>query len=540
MQATQPLIDTKVKDGQAQVSMAEHMHLTSLHASLRLEHSRTVSRLHTLESRFESAERRRTASWAELDDLRSRCSDLELLETKHQELNREHAELARRCEQVTGHEQHLEQMCQMLIAQQHQHQLELSEIEELHQELNNEHAELTHKYEQVTDIEQQLEQQCQTLIDQQHQHQLEPSEVEELHQELTNEHAELTLRCEQVTNHEQRLEQQCQTLIAQQHQHQLELSEVEELHRDTLAGLEHTRQRYATDVHGLQDEVLSLEDQLHATKLDLKHSMDAHEKQLQQQSREAFEHHNKAVKQLSEYNSKYEAGLQQQLKRQEAKTNELVTEMKELRQFLERSEDNKSDLRQRLLDCTSNLTCYRDKLEASELQCSRLEQELVQSRASQCESQSQLATLQADLKKLHDLTDSGRLTADDLFLMFAKPVSSDGLGSSHSLEESSAPTASTPAATVASDSSDTDRAPYEGGNPFSNPPQETSVGNTALANGAAPGPKDTPEASAAAPASAADTAPDTAAKNSGKHIEWGTGSDKAVDEPSSSWPAGET
>ena len=485
VQATQPLADTQGKDGQAQVSMAEHMRLNSSHASLRLEHSRTVACLQNLESRFESAERQRTAPLAELDDLRSRCSDLELLENKHQELNNDHIELTHKHEQVIGHEQHLEQMCQTLRTQQHQHQLELSEIEELHQELNNEHAELSHKYEQVTD-------------------------------------------------HEQRLDQMCGTLIAQQRQHQLELSKMEELHRQALAELEHTKQSYVTDVHRLQDEVLSLEDQLHAAKLDLKHSINAHKKQLQQQSREALEHHNKAVKQLSEYNSKYEAGLQQQLKRQEAKRDELVTEMTELRQFLESSEDNKSHLRQRLMDCTSKLTLYRDKLEASELQCSELEQELVQSRASQSDSQSQLAMLQADLKKLHNLTAGGCLTADDLFLMFANPVSSDGLGSSHSLDESSAPsaTASTPAATAAGDSSDTDRAPHDGGYPFSDPPQETSDSDTALASGAVPGSKGTPEASIAAPNSAADTA----AKTSGKHS--GTGSNKAVDESDGSLPAG--
>ena len=428
----------KTSHAQAQVRMAEHMRLTSLHASLRSEHSHTVARLDNLESRFESAERQCAGPLAELDNLRSRCNDLELLYIKHQKLS-------------------------------------------------NEHTELTHKYEQVTD-------------------------------------------------HEQRLEQQSQKLIAQQEQHQFELSEAEELQRQTLAELEHTKQTCETDVHRLQDEVLSLEDQLHTTKLDFKNGKDAYDKQVQQQCRLALEHHNKAIEQLSQLNSRYEAGLQEQLKRQEAKRDELMTDITELRQSLELSEGDRLDLQQKFSDCTSNLTRCQDRLEASELWCSQLEQELVQSRASQCDAQSQLATLQADLKKLHDLTAGGCLTAEDLFHMFSKPVSSEDAG--HSFEEPSTPsaTASTPAATAANDSHDTDRAPSDGAYPFCDPPQETSDSDAALENVAIPGCKTSPEAAAAAPASTADTA----ASSNGKHIQRGTDSSKAVDEPAGSWSAGET
>lgn len=394
-----------------------------------------VARLYNLESRFESAERQRTTPLAELDDLRSRCSDLELLESQHQGVS-------------------------------------------------HEHTELTHKYEQVTD-------------------------------------------------HEQRLQQQHQKMVAQQDQQQLELSEAEELQRETLAELEHIKQVYVTDVHRLQDEVLSLEDQLSAAKLDFDNSKDHHDKQLQQQSREALEHHNKAVQQISEYNSKHEAGLQEQLNRQEAKRDELVSEIKRLRQVLDCSVDNVSDLQQRLIDCSSNLTRCQDWLEASELRCSELEQALTQSRASQCDALSQLATLQADLKILHDLTAGSRLTAEDLFHLFAKPVSSEDSG--HSLEESGA-TRATAAATAASDNSDTEQAPGDGGEPCNDRPQETSDSNTALASGALPGSEGTPEASAAAP----DSAAETAANSSGRHMHCGTGSNKAIEEACSSWPAGET
>ena len=433
MQATQPLANMKSTDAQAQALMAEHMRLTSSHASLRLEHSRIVARLHNLESRFESAERQRSVPLEELNDLRSRCSDMELLASKHRELN-------------------------------------------------NEHKELSHKYQQVTD-------------------------------------------------HEQHLEQQCQKMEAQQDQQQLELSEAEELQRQTLAELENIKQIHVTDVHRLQDEVLSLEDQLSTAKLDINKSKDDHDKQLQQQSREALEHHYQAVQQLSEHNSKYEADLQQQLKRQQAKWGELVTEITELRQFLERSEDDKLDLRQSLVDCTSNLTHCQNRLEASELRCSELEQELVQSRAFQSDALFQLATLQADLKKLHELTAGSRLTAEDLFHMFAKPVTSEDSG--HSLEESSAPcaTAGTAAATAASDSSD--QAPRDGVYPLSDPPQETSYSDTALASGAMLG-SNTPEAAAAAAAA------NTVDNSSGKHVHCCTGSNQAIKEPSGSWPAGET
>ena len=428
LQATQPLAKKKTTDAQAQVGMAEHTRLISLHASLRAEHSCTVARLDNLKSRFDSAERQRASPLAELDALRSRCSDLELLESQHQE--------------------------------------------------------------------------------------------------LSNEHTELTARYEQVTDHKQHVEQQSQELIAQRDQLHLELSEAKELQRETLAELEHTKQSYVTDVDRLQDEVLSLEDQLHTTKLDLKKSKDAYDTQAQQQSRLALEHHNKAVKQLSEHNSKYEAGLHEQLKRQEAKMDELVAETTELRQFLERSEDKYLDLQQIFSDCTSNLTRCQNRLEAFELRCSELEQELGQSRALQGDTQSQLATLQADLKKLHVLTAGGHLSAEDLFHMFAMPVSSEDFG--HSLEESSALSATATASTSAA-AADTDGGPGNGGYSFSNPPQGTSDSNAALANGEMPGSKTTPEEPAAP-----DSAAGTAANSSSKHIQYGTGSIEAVPEPGES------
>lgn len=430
VQATQPVADPNTRDAQSQVHMAEHMRLTSSHVwSLRVEHSRTLARLRSLESAFESAEAQRSAAVAQLEELRSQLSGMELLQSDHQDLK-------------------------------------------------DEHTALTHKYEQVT-----------------HQH-----------------------------------EQRWLKVSALQGQLQLQLSEAKEVRGQSLAELEDLKQKYGTDLHRLQDEVLSLEDQLDSVSADLELKT-GQEKHLQQQLTQFEEQHDEAIDQLSDCNSKLEAGLQEQ-QAASWRYDKLVTENVELQQKLGLSEDGALTLQQECINC---ITHALDKLKASELQCSELKQDLVQSRASSSDAQSQLATLQADLKKLHDLTAGGRLTAENLFHMFAKPVSSEDSG--HSLEELVPPPAiaSTAAATAASDSSYIEQMPCDGQHLFRDIPKETTHSQTAGASGDTPASEGTCEASAPA----FDSTADIAANSSHMHVQCGTGHDQAGTETKGRCPAGE-
>lgn len=347
------------------------------------------------------------------------------------------------------------------------------------------------------------------------------------HQELKDEHTALADNHEQIS---EQYGQQWHQGLALQDERRLQLKEAEEVRAQNLAEQEDLREKFGTDLDRLQAEVLSLQDRLDIVTAQLERKAEQ-EKHFQQQFGRCLEHNDKANTRLSECNIRLEARLQEQ----QAAKEQLVTGNVELQQKLVLSEDNAMTWQQGHTDCSSNLTRALDRLEASELRCSELEQDLVQSRASSSDAQSQLATLQADLKKLHDLTAGGRLTAENLFHMFAKPVSSEN--SAHSLEESVAPpaTASTAAATAARDSSHTDQTPCKGDHLFRDDPKESADSQTAGASGGAAFVKGTSEASA----HAFDSTIDIAANSSHMHGQYGTGHDRAAGaEPKGKSPAG--
>ena len=336
------------------------------------------------------------------------------------------------------------------------------------------------------------------------------------HQELKDEHIALADNYEQIT---EQYGQQWHEVLALQGERRLQLSEAEEVRAQNLAEVEDLKQKHGTDLDRLQAEVLSLQDQLDSVSADLELKTEQ-DKHLRQQFGRCLEQFSKAIGQLSACNSKFEAERQEQ----QAAREQLVTDNVELQQKLALSEDNASTLQQGRINC-SNLTRALDRLKASELRCCELEQDLDQSRASSSDTQSKLATLQADLKKLHDLTAGGCLTAENLFHMFAKPASSEDSG--HRWEEPVPPpaTANTAAATAASYSSDTEQTSCDGDFLFRDDTKErTTDSQTAGASGRTAFSEATSEASAHTFVSTADIA----ANSSRRHDQCGTGHDQAT------------
>ena len=547
----QPLLNTKLKGSHSELRLANHMRLVSAHESLRHQHSLNLTRLHNLQSEHESAESERSAALFELEQLRSQNNGLQSACESFQhaltDLKAQRAELLAMFEDQklsSEAERDTAQRSMARLMSQHSfHQKELQQVRNSQSARSTELVELKKVLEEALLELDAFKAQVQSNAGLEYEYEIILSKNARLcgehelllddHQELSAEHAELNDIHEQLKSQhnqlEALLEQQCQKLSAHQHQHHNQLSDAEELQKVTLAELEDAKCAYSTDLHQLQDEVLSLEDELRHAKREHKIDRDADHKQLQQQFRQALEQqsedHHKALKQLSEHNSSYKSDFEEQLKGLGAQNAALLHRFP-------RSQDGTSDL---LKDVNDLKLSYSDSERQRERErCSQLELELDQSRESQFEVQSELARLQADLRKLHELAAGHRLTAEDLFHMFAKPVRSEG-----SLKKSSLPsaTASTTAATAAVgndhlQSSDIDQPSADGGSLFTDSAPEGLGSHTA----AVPVPGATAEAAAVDPSSTADTA----APGNGKAGQSGSATDQAVDEPDSNWPAGES
>lgn len=496
----QPSAKPTLKDAAAPVHVKD---LITSHASLYQEHSGTLARLSNLQCELKAASSDCATALAQVREMKGQHADAQ-------------TELRDTLKELCNLYQEMVKVYQERTAL-------LSELDALRAQAQS-HEVLEVEYEHLLRANDTV---C--------------SEREQLqadHQELTTEHAALAHSFQQVSNQRKELEQECQQLSARQHEHE----HAQEQHRASLAEHKDARQAYSTDLHRLQVEVLVLEDTLHGTKLEHERSKD----KLQQQLRQA-------LKQQSEQNSKYEANLQElekaQAKRQSVELElagaalkscdlELVNDS--LLHRLQQSQDRNASLQHNLDDASKKLGYDDYMLQVSDSRCAELERQLNQSRECQFDAQSELAELQADLKKLHDLAAGNRLTGEDLHNMFAKPITSEDT-TSHSWSDPSvtSATASTAAATAVNGSDDvgrtgTDQPIVDGPLLCSDSLVEGVEGHTAPMPHAVPGPSGTHEATPAA----SDSLTSTAATNTGKPGQFGTGSSQVAEESHDTWPAG--
>ncbi|KAL3145158.1 hypothetical protein ABBQ38_001759 [Trebouxia sp. C0009 RCD-2024] len=457
-----------LQDAARQVSVEDYTDLVRSHASIHREHSLTVARLNSLQSEREAADSQLSAALAQLQDMR-----------------RQHAhaqtETGVRLKQLHG-------LLQELVQVQQERTAMLSTLAALEAQVQS-HEGLEAEYENL------LSANGRTCSE----HEL----LQADHQELTREHAVLAHSFQQVNEQCKELQEEVQQLLARQRQHDL----AQEQHSVTLAELDNTHQAYSADLHRLQEEVLRLEDTLHTANLEHTNSKAAFEEQLRQAGKQQSAQYSKYVANLQELE---EVGAQRhslevELEKADHRDRELQAQSAHLQRRLQHSQDWASNLQRSLDEALKQLGATEIMLEVSDSRCSMLERQLAHSRESHSDVQSELAALQADLKKLHDLAAGNRLTAQDLHQMFAKPVSSEDT-TSHSLPPPNlASDSAITAAAAAADGSHhvgrngADQPSADEPGLCSDPPAESMTRPIHATSYAEPGPTGTPEAVAAAP-----------------------------------------
>lgn len=426
----QHLATKEVEDALAKLHV-EHIKLNDTHDSLRQEHSLTLAHISKLKAEKDSAVTQCAAAWAQVQGLKKAqdsCLELALQSSQHdiEQLQSQRSKLQARLEELTKQKLSSEtaltnadkELGELMAAyaseearlhrgfsRMHDVQLGLIEDVENHEVLEAEHENLLSKHGRLNSEHELL------LVD---------------HQQLTADHGELSHELQKLSTHNAELEQERQRVTGQHRQKQYELAVAQEQQRIMLIQIENRKQAYGNDLHRLQDEVLSLEDSLQASKQEYMSLKADSQKQLQQQ---------------------LQAQLQEQMGQQSSAsrmaTSALVSK-------LERSDKNASDLQMHLSQAEDDLSQCQQQLRASETCCSELEYQLAQSRDSESAVQSELVQLQADLKKLHGLAAGNHLSQTDLFQIFAEPGLS---GDSDRLDASS--TADSTSSSATSDAGNT-------------------------------------------------------------------------------------
>ncbi|KAL3145277.1 hypothetical protein ABBQ32_001015 [Trebouxia sp. C0010 RCD-2024] len=490
----EPCANLGLQDAARQVRMEDHVDLVRSYASLHREHSLILARLNSLQCEREAADSDRSTALAQLEEMRHQHADA-------------WTELGVRLQQ-------LDSLQQEMIEVRRQRTAMLSALEALEAEVQS-HESLEAEHENLLSANGRTHGEHELL------------QVE--HQELSREHAVLAHSFQQVKKQCKELEEEVQQLLARQRQHDL----AQEQHSVTLAELGNTHQAYSADLHRLQEEVLGLEDTLHTAELLHKSSKAALEEQLRQAGKQQSEQYSKYVSNLQELEEfgAQRHSLEVELDEADHRHRELQTQSAHLQRRLQHSQDGALNLQRSLDEAMKQLCVSEVIIKVSDSRCSMLERQLAHSRGSHADVQSELAVLQADLKKLHDLAAGNRLTAEDLHQMFAKPVSFEDT-TSHSLPASDVASASaSTAAATAADGGDhvggkgADQPSADEPGLCSDPPAEGETRPTHATSYAEPGPASTPEATAAALGWTVST-PAT------NHGQFGKGSSAAADDSS--------
>ena len=427
----QQLLETKeVEDALAKLHV-EHVKLNGAHKSLRQEYSLTLAHLSQLKTESDSAVNRCAAAYAkalELEEARYSRLQTVLQSSKHDiaQLQSQRSESQSRLEELT--EQKLSSETALADAHEELRKLKVqyASVKASHDDLDSslviisaikdgalrreqdllkamnrleaEHdAQLSHVADLKTQMQshETLEAEYENLLSK---HGRLNSEHELLfvdHQQLNADHGELSHEHQTLSTHNAELELENQRVLGQHRQKQYELTVAKEQQRMMFIQLESTKQAYGNDVHRLQDEVLSLEDSLQASKQQHMRMQNDNHKQLQQQ-----------------------AQLQAQMEQQSEDSHKATST---LGRKLQHSDEKASDLQMHLSQAEDDLSQCQHQLRVSETRSSELHCQLAQSKETESAVQSDLLELQADLKKLHELASGNHLSAQDLFQMFAEP-----------------------------------------------------------------------------------------------------------------------